>query len=36
MPYCGGKATVQKTRMLIFRLIYNDMRGICLPAGLNF
>jgi hypothetical protein len=37
MPYCGGKATAlipPRGGMLIFRIIYNDLRGIGLPAGL--
>jgi hypothetical protein len=35
MPYRGGKATVEiiLPRMLIFRIIYNDLLGIGIPAG---
>ncbi|OAD21763.1 hypothetical protein THIOM_002465 [Candidatus Thiomargarita nelsonii] len=29
-------ARLHQLRMLIFSLIYNDLRGIGLPAGLNF
>jgi hypothetical protein len=36
MPYRAGKAMAPKPSMLIFILIYNDLRGIGLPAGLIF